>query len=103
MEQMALLLFIDNFFGRKGCQRLGVPVDHAQTAIDKSFLIEVNEHLDDALATLLVHGESRTIPIAAGTQTAQLLQDDATMLVGPVPGMLEELLTGKVVLLDTLS
>ena len=102
VEQVALLLTIDNLLGRKSRQCLGVPVDHAQAPIDKSLVVEVNKHLDDTLGAFLVHGEGRTVPVTAGTQTAQLLQDDASVLVGPGPGMLQELLTCQVVLLDAL-
>ena len=48
------------------------------------------------------NGEGCAVPIAAGTELAELLKDDAAVLVSPVPSMLEELLAGKVSLLDTL-
>ena len=102
MEEVALLLFVDDLLGREGGEGLRIPVHHAQATIDKALVIEIDEDLDDALGTLLVHGEGSAVPIAAGTKAAQLLEDDASVLVGPVPGMLQELLTGEVVLLDAL-
>ena len=103
VEQMALLLFIDHFLGREGGEGLRIPVHHAQATVDEAFVIEVNKHFDHTFTARFVHREGCTVPVAAGTQTAQLFQDDATMLVGPVPGMLKELLTGQVTLLDTLG
>ena len=100
---MALLLFIDHLLGRKGGECLRIPVHHAESAIDEPLVVEIDKHLDHTLTALFIHGEGRTVPVAAGTQTAQLLQDDATVLVRPVPGMLQELLTGQVTLLDAFA
>ena len=103
MEQMTLLLFIDNLLGRKSGKCLWIPVYHTESAVDKALVVEVNEYFDYAFAACLVHGESGAVPITAGTQTAQLLKDDASVLIGPVPSVLKELLAGQVVLLDTLT
>ena len=97
-----MLFLVDHLLGREGCQRLRVPVDHAQAAVDVTLVVQVDKHLDDALRALLVHGERCTVPVAAGTQSAQLLEDDASVLVGPVPGVLQELVARQVVLLDAL-
>ena len=64
---MALLLFIDDLLGREGGEGLRIPVYHAQTAIDKALVVEVDEDLDNALGTLLVHRKGRAVPVAAGT------------------------------------
>ena len=96
------LLLVFHLFGGEGGEGLRVPVNHAQAAIDEALVIEVYEDLGDALAAGVVHGEGRAVPVAAGTEFAQLLQDDAAVLMGPLPSVLEELLTGEVVLLDAL-
>ena len=70
--------------------------------IDVAFVVEVDEDLDDAFGTLLVHRKRRAVPVARGTQTAQLLQDDASVLVGPSPCMLQEFVAREVTLLDAL-
>ena len=62
--QLALLLLVYYLFVGEGSLCLGVPVYHAQTAVDKPLVVEVYEHLDDACAALLVHGEGRTVPVA---------------------------------------
>ena len=103
VEEVALLVAVDDLLGREHGLCLGVPVDHAQATVDESFLVEVNEHLQHALATLLVHGESRAVPVARGTQLAELLEDDASVLLCPIPGVLEELFAGQVTLLDALG
>ena len=42
------------------------------------------------------------VPVAGGTETAELLQDDAAVLVRPVPGVAQELVAGQIGLLDAL-
>ena len=103
MEQVAVLLLVDNLLVGESRLSLRVPVHHAQAAIDVALAIEVYEHLDDAGRTLLVHREGSAVPVARGSQAAQLLQDDAAVLVGPLPSVLEELIARQVVLLDALS
>ena len=80
----------------------GVPVDHAQAAVDISFVVEVAEDLDDALRTAFVHGEGRAVPVARCAELAQLLKDDAAMGLGPVPCMDEELLACEIGFPDAL-
>ena len=65
--ELTLLLLIDDFFVTEGCAGLGVPVHHTHTTIDQPLAIELYEDVNDALATLLVHGEGRTLPVAGGT------------------------------------
>ena len=62
--EVALLLAVDNLYVGKGCLCLGVPVYHAQTAVDESLLVQVAEHLQHALAACLVHGEGGAVPVA---------------------------------------
>ena len=65
--------------------------------------VEVDEDVDDALATLIVHSEGGTIPVAGSTEALELLEDDTPMLARPVPSVLEEGFARQVVLLDALS
>ena len=99
---MALLVAVDHLLCREHGLCLRVPVDHTQATVDKALLVEVYKHLEHALWALLVHGEGCAVPIAWGTQTAELLEDDASVLVGPVPRMLKKLLACQVALLDAL-
>ena len=102
MVEFRVLVLVDNLLVGERSLRLRIPVHHAHAAIDKSLLVEVAEHMNHGTRTGLVHSESCAVPVAAGTQATQLLEDDAAMLVSPVPCMLEELLTGEVGLLDAL-
>ena len=99
---MTLFLFVNHLFGRKSRQCFGIPVHHTHTAVDESFVIKIHKHLDDTLGTRLIHGEGCSVPIARSTQTAQLLQDDSSMLMRPVPCMFQELIASQVVFLDSL-
>ena len=100
--QLAVLFLVDNFLVTKCGQCLRVPVHHADTTINQTFVIQVNKNLEHAFTAFLIHSKSCTIPIARSTQLAELLQDDAAMFVSPFPGMLQELVAGKVCLLDAL-
>ena len=100
--ELRVLVLIDYLLVRECSLSLRIPVDHAHTTIDETFLVKIAEYVDDGARTGLVHSECCAIPIAAGTEFAELFQDDATMLVSPVPSVLEELLASKVSLLDAL-
>ena len=73
---------------------------HTEATVDETFVVEVAEHLDDALAARFVHGESGSVPIARSTEFLKLLEDNYSMLVSPGPCMLKELLSGEIRLLD---
>ena len=94
--ELVMLIVVDYFLVGKGCLTLGIPVDHTQSAIDKAFFVKVAEDLDDRLRAGFVHGESGTVPVAGTTEFAELLEDDTSVFVGPVPGMFEELFAGEV-------
>ena len=100
--EFRLFVFIYYLFVAEGSLCLRIPVHHAQSAVDISLVVEIDKNLDDTLRTLLVHGECRAVPVARCTKTAQLLEDDAAMLVSPVPSVLEELVAREVVFLYSL-
>ena len=100
--KFGVLILVDNLLIRKCSLCLRIPVDHTYATINQSLVIKVAEYVDDGTGTSLVHGERSAVPVAASTEAAQLLEDDATMLVGPVPSMLQEFLTSEVSLLDAL-
>ena len=100
--QFAMLFLVDNFFIRKGSQSLRVPVYHTYTTVNQSLIIKVYKYFQYTFATLFIHSESGAVPITGSTEFTQLLQDDATMFICPLPGMLQEFVTGKICLLDTL-
>ena len=99
VEQVATLVAVDYLLGAEHSLSLGIPVHHAQSAVYQPLVIEVAEDAQYAFAALLVHCKRSAVPVAAGTQAAKLLQDDASVLVCPSPSMLEKLLTCEVALL----
>ncbi len=100
--EFVMLVMIDHLLVRESCLALRIPVDHTQTAVDESFLIEVAEDMNDGFGTGLVHRESCAVPVAGATKFAELFEDDASVLVRPVPRMFEELLAGQVRFVDAL-
>ena len=98
--ELAVLLFVDHFDVAQSGLGLRIPVDHPLAAVDQSAAVKVDKHLGDALRAQFIHGEGCPAPVARGAELAQLLQDDAAVLVSPVPCVLQELLAGKIALLD---
>ena len=101
--ELALRLAVDHLFVREGRQRSGVPVDHPHAAVNLPFVIEVYENLDDAPAQRRIHRELRPLPVARRAEAAQLAQDDAAVLLLPLPRMLQKLLARERTLVDPLG
>ena len=91
--QFGMFVLVNHLLVTEGRLSLWIPVHHAHSAVDESLVVEVTEHLDDTLRTLLVHSERRAVPVARSAQATQLLQDDAAVLVCPVPCMLQKLIS----------
>ncbi|OPY10226.1 MAG: hypothetical protein A4E67_00646 [Syntrophaceae bacterium PtaB.Bin038] len=58
---------------------------------------EPHEDLADRPGETLVHGETLAFPVAGAAQALQLVQDDAAVLLLPLPDALDELLPAQVV------
>ena len=100
--ELVMLVVIDDLLVGKGSLPLRIPVDHTQTAINQSFLVQVAEHLNDGFTARLVHGESGAVPVAGTTEFTKLLENDTSVFIGPVPCVFEELLARKVRFVDSL-
>ena len=50
----------------------GVPVHQALVAVDEALAVQIDEHLQHGSAEALVHGEALVLPVARGTEAAQL-------------------------------
>ena len=94
--EFRMLLVVDHLLVAQRCLTLRIPVHHTQSAVDKTFLIQVAEDLDNGLAARLVHRERGTVPVAGTTEFTELLENDASVLVRPCPRMFQELFAGKV-------
>ena len=62
--ELRVLVMVDDLLVRERRLAFGVPVDHAQAAIDETLTVEVAEDGDDGLRALFVHGEGGAIPVA---------------------------------------
>ena len=100
--EFRFLLAVHDLFRREYGLCLRIPVDHPQAAVDQAFVIEIHKDLFHGFTADGIHREGGAVPVAAGTQAAQLLEDDAAVLLGPCPCMLEELLAGQVTFPDAL-
>ena len=78
------------------------PVDDPVTLVDEALLIQADEHLVDCLVAAFVHRESFSSPVTGVTELAALTCDASAVLSLPLPCVLEELLTGHIVLVDSL-
>ena len=102
VEEMAVLIVVNHFLVGERRLPLGVPVDHAQAAVNQPLLIQVAEHADNCPRTGLIHRERGAVPVARATKFPQLLQDDAAVLVGPCPRVFQKLLARDVALVNPL-
>ena len=96
--EVALGVLVNHLVIAHGGEGDRIPVDHAHSPVYPTLAVEVAEGGNDSLGELRLHGEAGTVPVAGGAEFAQLLEYDAAMLFLPFPGVLEELLPGKVFL-----
>ena len=94
--EFALLLLINHLLVAEGGEGGGIPIDHADTTIDQPLAVQITEDSEDAPGTDVVHGEGRAVPVAGGTEASELLEDDATVLLFPLPSVAQKLLAGEV-------
>ena len=94
--KFALLLLINHLLVAEGGEGGGIPIDHADTTIDQSLTVQIAEDADDAPGADVVHSEGRAIPVARGAEASELLEDDAAVLLFPLPSVAQKLLAGEV-------
>ena len=79
-------------------QRLRIPVHHTGAAVNQTLVVKVHKHAYNRLIAYIVHRECRAIPVAAGAKLAQLIEDDASILLLPLPGILHIFVAAQVAL-----
>ena len=93
VKELGVFVFVDDFFVGKHRLRFGVPVGHAQAAVDFSFFIKVNEDVEHGLRQAGFHGEAGALPIAGGAEFFELVEDNAAVFFFPAEGVFQEFLS----------
>ena len=93
--ELRLGLFTDYLLITHCGKRLWIPVHHPHTTIDVTFFVEIYESIDNRLAEWLIHSKFGSVPITRCTELLELLENNTTMLLFPLPSVFEELFTGK--------
>ena len=66
-------------------------------------MVPVAEHLTHGLGVILVHGKALVIEVDGAAHTLNLLDDDAAVLVGPIPASVDKLLATNLQAADALA
>ena len=103
VPQVALLVLVLGLVVRDGGGAVGAPVDDALAAVDQAVVIPVAEHLAHGLGVVLVHREALVIEVDRAAHTLDLLDDDAAVLVGPIPAGVDKLVATDLQAADALA
>src|SRR5690625_6477370 len=76
--------------------RLRVPVYHPVSAIDQPLFIEPDKTINNSFVQILFQSKPGSLPVAGSPQFLELIEYDSTMLVGPLPGVVQKLLPAQV-------
>ena len=93
VPQVALLVLVLGLVVRDSGGAVGAPVDDALAAIDQAVVVPVAEDLAHGLGVVLVHGKALVVEVDGAAHALDLLDDDAAVLVGPVPAGVDKLVT----------
>ena len=85
---MALRVLMDNLVVRHGGMPYRIPVHHSDTAIYPSLLVEIHESIYYGLVKFRLHSEAGSVPVARSAELAKLLEDNSTVFLFPLPGVL---------------
>ena len=92
VPQVALLVLVLGLVVRDGGGAVGAPVNDALAAIDQAVVVPVAEDLAHSLGVILVHGEALVVEVDGAAHALDLLDDDAAVLVSPVPAGVDKLI-----------
>ena len=91
VPQVALLVLIFGLVVRDGGGAVGAPVNDTLATVDQAVVVPIAEDLAHGLRVVLVHGKALVIEVNGAAHTLDLLDDDATVLVGPIPASVDKL------------
>ena len=103
VPQVALLVLVLGLVVRDGGGAVGAPVDDALATVDQAVVVPVAEDLAHGLGVILVHGEALVVEVDGAAHALDLLDDDAAVLVGPVPAGVDKLVATDLQAADTLA
>ena len=103
VPQVALLVLVLGLVVRDSGGAVGTPVDDALAAIDQAVVVPVAEDLTHGLGVILVHGEALVIEVDGAAHALDLLDDDAAVLVGPIPAGVDKLVATDLQAADALA
>ena len=92
VPQVALLVLIFGLVVRDGGGAVGAPVNDTLATVDQAVVVPIAEDLAHGLCVILVHGEALVVEVDGATHALDLLDDDAAVLVGPVPAGVDKLI-----------
>ena len=103
VPQVALLVLVLGLVVRDSGGAVGAPVDDALAAVDQAVVVPVAEHLAHGLGVILVHGEALVVEVDGAAHALDLLDDDAAVLVGPIPAGVDKLIATDLQAADALA
>ena len=103
VPQMALLVLVLGLVVRDSGGAVGAPVDDALAAIDQTVVVPVAEDFTHSLGVVLVHGKALVVEVDGAAHALDLLDDDAAVLVGPIPAGVDKLIATDFQAADALA
>ena len=103
VPKVALLVLVLGLVVRDGGGAVGAPVDDALAAVDQAVVVPVAEDLAHGLRVVLVHSEALVVEVDRAAHTLDLLDDDAAVLVGPIPASVDKLVAADLQAADALT
>ena len=100
---MALLVLVLGLVVRDGGGAVGAPVDDALAAVDQAVVVPVAEDFTHGLGVILVHGKALVVKVDGAAHALDLLDDDAAVLVGPIPASVDKLVATDLQAADALA
>ena len=103
VPQMAVLVMVFGLVVRDSGGAVGAPVDDALTAIDQAVMIPIAKHATHGLGIIGIHGKALVVEVDRAAHALDLLDDDAAVLMGPIPAGVDKLVATDLQAADALA